>query len=328
MSRPQEAARAAERLKARDTVDRITPTLAALRRAIRDDSQPLMREGAELLLCDLFDDLAIVEADPDAQAALAKVGATDPAAGAMLAYVKASRIASNVAAARGEIERMATAANTVQAKALLDLIVAASQSPKVPTYTEALLDELLAAGLTNGISASQRKAIVAILGDPQFGKTKKGVTAPVVSATPQALPVAASWANLPDPVPGFAFQREKVYQNALHHAVIDAGLPSGKSIDFFVAGGALELANLETDRDKANFVWRSMKAWLEQLGASDPRLDMHRKHAWTFLMGHVHGFLAGVSTIDKVMFASPWNVDEVILAGRVAKERDENPRSG
>ena len=67
-----------------------------------------------------------------------------------------------------------------------------------------------------------------------------------------------------------------------------------------------------------------MKAWLEQTGASDARLDMHRKHAWTFLMGHVHGFLAGVGTIDKVMLASPWDADEVIFARRITEEPTES----
>lgn len=323
MSRPQEATRAVERLKARDALDRITPALAALRRAIRDDSHTLTSAGAERLLCDLFDDLALVEDDPDARVTLSEAGAVDPAAAAMIAYAKASRAASNVAAVLAEIEQMARAANTQQAKALLDLIVAASQSPKVPTYTQALLDELLAAGLTNGITAPQRKAIAGILGDPDFGKARRGVATPVVSAAPQPLP-AASWSNLPDPVHGFTFQREKVYQNALHRAVIDAGLPPAKSIDFFVTDGSVELANLEDDRAKANFAWRSMKAWLEQVGASDARLDMHRKQAWTFLMGHVHGFLAGVGTIDKVMFASPWSANEVISARRIPEEPAEN----
>ena len=318
MSRPQEAARAAKRLEARNALDRVTPTLAALGRAIRDHSEALTSAGAERLLCDLFDDLALVEDDPDAQAALSDASVVNPAAAAMLVYAKASRAASNVAAVRAEVERMATAANTKQAKALLDLIVAASQSPKVPTYTEALLDELLSAGLTNGITAPQRKAIVGILADPDFGKARNGMATPVVSAAPQPL-LAASWLNLPDPVPGFAFQREKVSQNALHRAVIDAGLPPAKSIDFFVADGSFELANLEDDRAKANFAWRSMKAWLERTGAKDARLDMHRRHAWTFLMGHVHGFLIGVGTIDKVMFASPWNANEVILARRTAE---------
>lgn len=327
MSRPQETTRAAERLKARDALDRITPALAALRRAIRDDSHTLTSACAERLLCDLFDDLALVEDDSDASVELSEASAVDPAAAAMIAYAKASRGASNVSAVRAEIEQMATAANTKQAKALLNLIVAASQSPKVPTYTEALLDELLAAGLTNGITAPQRKALAGILGDPDFGKARRGVATPAVSAAPRPL-LATSWSNLPDPVSGFTFQRDKVYQNALHRAVIEAGLPPAKSIDFFVADGAFNLANLEDDCAKANFAWRSMKAWLEQTGVSDARLHMHRKHAWTFLMGHVHGFLAGVSTIDKVMFASPWVANEVILAKRIAGEQAEVPTSG
>lgn len=327
MSRPQEAARAAERLKARDALDRITPALAALRRAIRDDSHALTSAGAERLLCDLLDDLALVEDDPDARVALSEASAVDPAAAAMIAYAKASRAASNVAAVRGEIERMATAANNKQAKALLNLIVAASQSPKVPTYVEALLDELLAAGLTNGITSAQRKAIAGIVSNPDFGKERKGVVTPVASGARQPL-LAASWTNLPDPVPGFTFQREKVHQNVLNRAVIDAGLPPAKSIDFFVADGSLELAKLEGDRAKANFAWRSMKAWLEQSGANDARLDMHRKHAWTFLMGYVHGFLSGVNTIDKVMFASPWDANAVIFARRITADPTESSMSG
>lgn len=323
MSRPPEADRALERLKAGTTLDRMTPALTALRMAIRNNDSALDEHGAEALVCDLLDDLQTAENDSAAMTALADAAAADPAAAAMIAYAEAGRISANVAAVRTAAEQMANAAKSKQAMALLDLIVAASRSPKVPTYVQKLMEELLAAGLTNDLNAAQRKAIAQIINDPNFGKGRKVAAAPVAAAIPQPV-VAVSWASLPDPVPGFAFVREKVHRNVLNRAVVDAGLPPATSIDFFVPGGSLELANIEGDRAKANFAWRSMKAWLEQIGASDARLDMHRKHAWTFLMGHVHGFLAGVATIDKVIFASPWDAHEVIFARRVVEEHTEN----
>lgn len=326
MSRPQEADRAAERLKAGAALDRLTPALTTLRMTIRDTDTALDVEQAETLVCELLDNLQIAEADPAAMVALADAAAADPAAAAMLAYMKAGRISANVAAVRTAVQQMADAAKDKQATALLDLIVAASQSPKVPTYVQKLFDELLAAGLTNDLNAAQRKAIAQIINDPNFGKIRKVVATPVAAAVPQPI-VAAPWVSLPDPIPGFAFVPERVHQNVLNRAVVDAGLPPATSIDFFLAGGSLELANIEDDRAKANFTWQSIKAWLAATGASDPRLDMHRKHAWTFLLGHVHGFLAGVQTIDKVTFASPWASDEVIHARRVIEKLEEGHRA-
>lgn len=322
MSRPPEADRAFERLKASATLDQVTPALTALRMAIRNTETALDENGAEALVCELLDNLQIAEDDPAAMAALADAAAADRAAAAMIAYAKAGRISANVAAVRAAAEQMANAANGKQATALLDLIVAASRSPKVPTYVQKLLDELLAAGLTNDLNAAQRKAIAEIINDPNFGKGRKVVVTSVAAAIPQPI-MAASWASLPDPVPGFTFVREKVHQNVLNRAVVDAGLPPATSIDFFVPGGSLELANMDGNRAKANFTWQSMKAWLTDNGASDPRLDIHRKRAWTFLMGHVHGFLADVQTIDKVTFASPWASDEVIHARRVIEKSAE-----
>lgn len=323
MSRPPEADRALERLKASATLDRVTPALTALRMAIRNTDTALDEDGAEALVCELLDNLQIAEDDPAAMAALADAATADPAAAAMIAYAKVGRISANVAAVRTAAEQMANAAKGKQATALLDLIVAASRSPKVPTYVQRLLDELLAAGLTNDLNAAQRKAIAEIINDPNFGKRKMVAAAPVAAAIPQPI-IAAPWASLPDPVPGFMFVREKAHQNVLNRAVIDAGLPPATSIDFFVPGGAFHLANLEDNSTRANFAWRSMKAWLEQTVTSDARLDMHRRRAWTFLMGHVHGFLAGVAKIDKVMFASPWDANEVIFARRVSEEHTEN----
>lgn len=321
VSRPPEADRAIERLKASATLDRMTPALTALRMAIRNTDTVLDEDGAEALVCELLDNLQIAENDPAAMAALADAAAADPAAAAMIAYAEAGRISANVAAVRTAAEQMANAAKGEQATALLDLIVAASRSPKVPIYVQNLLDELFAAGLTNDLNAAQRKAIAEIINDPNFGKGRK-VAASVAAAVAQPI-IAASWASLPDPVPGFAFVREKVHQNVLNRAVIDAGLPPAISIDFFVAGGSLELANIEDNRARANFTWQWMKAWLADTGASDPRLDMHRKRAWTFLLGHVHGFLVNVQTIDKVTFASPWASDEVIHMRRVLEEPAE-----
>ena len=323
MSRPPEADRATARLEARDTLARVTPALARLRMEIRDGDNALDRMNIEELLCDLLNDIEIARNDPTAIAALADAGAADPAASAMLAYIKAGRISADLATVRSAVEQMAKVADGKQAKALLDLIVAASRSPKVPTYTEDLLDELLAAGLTNGITAAQRKAIVPILSDPDFGKGKKVVAAPVVTAGPQPV-VAASWASLPDPVPGFTFVRRKVHQNVLDRAVLDAGLPPATSIDFFAPGGSLDLANIEGDRAKAIFVWKSVKTWLAETGRSVLRLNPHRQSAWVFLLGHVHGFLPGLKTIDKVTFASPWASDEVIHATRVVEQPVED----
>lgn len=314
MSRPPEANRATARLEARDTLARVTPALAKLRMEIRDGDNALDRMKVEELLCDLLNDIEIARDDPTAMAALADAGAADLGAAAMLAYIKAGRISADFATVRSAVEQMAKVADGKQAKALLDLIVAVSRSPKVPTYTEELLDELLAAGLTNGITAAQRKAIAPILSDPYFGKGKKVVAAPVIPAGPQ-LVVAASWASLPDPVPGFTFVRRKV-QTVLDRAVLDAGLPPATSVDFFAPGGSLDLANIEGDRAKAIFVWKSVKTWLAETGTNILRLDPHRQSAWVFLLGHVHGFLPGVKTIDSVTFASPWVKDEVIYATR------------
>lgn len=323
MSRPPEADRATARLEARDTLARVTPALAKLRIEIRDGDNALDRMKVEELLCDLLNDIEIARNDPAAMAALTDAGAADPAAPAMLAYIKAGRISTDFATVRSAVEQMAKVADGKQAKALLDLIVAASQSPKVPTYTEDLLDELLAAGLTNGISAAQRKAIVPILSDPDFGKGKKVVATPIAAAGPQPV-VAASWVNLPDPVPGFTFVRRKVHQNVLDRAVLDAGLPPANSIDFFAPSGSLELANIEGDRNKAIFVWKSVKTWLAETGTSVLRLDRHRQPAWVFLLAHVHGFLPGMSNMNKVTFASPWASDEVIDAMRVVEKPVED----
>ena len=323
MSRPPEADRALERLKASATLDRVTPALTALRMAVRNSDTALDEHGAEALVCELLDNLQFTENDPAAMTALANAAAVDPAAAAMIAYAKAGRISAIVSAVRTAAEQMGNAAKGEQATALLDLIVAASRSPKVPTYVQKLLDELLAAGLTNDLNAAQRKAIAEIINDPNFGKGKK-VAAPVVAAAiPQPI-IAASWTSLPNPVPGFTFVREKVHQNVLNRAVVDAGLPPATSIDFFVPGGSLELANIEGDRAKAVFVWKSVAAWLGESGTSDPHLDNHRKGAWTFLLGHVHGFLAGVPTMNKMTFASPWASDEVIHARRVVEKPEED----
>lgn len=255
--------------------------------------------------------------------ALADAAAVDPAAAAMISYAKAGRISANIAAVRTAAEQMANAAMGKQATALLDLIVAASRSPQVPTYVQKLLDELLAAGLTNDLNAVQRKAIAEIINDPNFGKGRKVAAPPIAAVIPQPI-IAASWTSLPNPVPGFTFVREKVHQNLLNRAVVDAGLPLATSIDFFVPGGSLELANIEGDRAKAVFVWKSVAAWLGESGKSDPHLDNHRKGAWTFLLGHVHGFLAGVPTMNKMTFASPWASDEVIHARRVVEKPEED----
>lgn len=322
MSRPPEANRAVERLKASATLDRVAPALTALRMAIRNTDIALDEDGAEALVCELLDNLQTAENDPTAMTALADTAAADPAAAAMIAYAEAGRISANVTAVRTAAEQMANAAKSKQATALLDLIVAASRSPKVPTYVQKLMEELLAAGLTNDLNAAQRKAIAEIINDPNFGKGRKVAAPPAAVVIPQPI-VAASWTSLPDPVPGFRFVREKVHQNVLNRAVVDAGLPPATSIDFFVPSGSLELANIEDNRARANFTWQSMKAWLADVGANDPRLDMHRKRAWTFLLGHVHGFLADVQTIDKVTFASPWASDEVIHARRVIEKPAE-----
>lgn len=322
MSRPPEADRALERLKAGATLDRVTPALTTLRTAIRNTDTALSANEAEALVCELLNNMQIAEDDPAAMTALADAAAADHAAAAIIAYAKAARISANVSAVRAAAEQMANAANGKQTTALLDLIVAASRSPKVPTYVQKLMDELLVAGLTNDLNAAQRKAIAEIINDTNFGKGRKAAAAPVAAAIPQPI-IAASWASLPNPVPGFTFVREKVHQNVLNRAVVDAGLPPATSIDFFVPGGSLELANIEGDRAKANFSWQSIKAWLADTGASDPRLDMHRRRAWTFLLGHVHGFLAEVQTIDKVTFASPWANDEVIHARRVIEKPEE-----
>lgn len=322
MSRPPEADRAADRLKARDTLNRVAPALATLRMAIRDSDNPLDRGGAERLLCELIEDIELAERDSAVMTALTNAAAADPAAAAMLAYMNASKVSANVMAVRTAIEQLAETTRATQTAALLDLIVAASQSPKVPTYVQKLVDELLAVGLTNELNSAQRRAIKAILGDPDYGNGKKVAIAPVAATGP--LPViAASWVALPDPVPGFSFVRDKTHQNVFNRAVIDAGLPPGTSLDFFACGALLDLADIEGNRAKANFAWQTMKAWLADTGRSDARLDMHRKNAWTFLLGHVHGFLAGVHTIDNVTFASPWASDEVIHARRKVEKPDE-----
>lgn len=319
MSRPPEAGRALERLKASATLAPVTPALTTLRTAIRNSDTALDEKSAQALVSDLLDNLQLAVHDPALMAGLAQAAAADPAAAAMLAYAKAGQINASITAVRTAVEQMENEARGRQATALLDLIVIASQSPKVPTYVQKLLDELLAAGLTNDLNAVQRDAIVAIINDRSFGKGKKAVPPIATAAVPQLI-VAASWKNLPDPVPGFTFVSQKVHQNPLDRAVLDAGLPPATSIDFFTPGGSLELANIEGDRDKANFVWNSVKSWLSESGMSDPRLDSHRKGAWTFLLGHVHGFLAGVSKIDKITFASPWDETDVIYARRVANE--------
>jgi len=316
MSRPHEADRAAERLKARATLNRLIPALAKLRIKIRDHST-LDRTKAEELLSDLLNDVELACHDPAAVSALAAATGADPAAAAILAYTEAGTVSANVAMIGSTVEQMAKVAHGKQVKALLDLIIAASQSPKIPTYVEAFLDEVLAAGLTNGITAAQRKAIIAIVGDPNFGKSEWLAVAPV--AGPQPV-VAASWASLPNPVPGFTFVREDVHQNVLNRAVLDAGLPPATSIDFFASGESLELANIESNREKANFAWQSIKTWLAATGKNDPRLDMHRKRAWIFLLGHVHGFLPGVEALDNVTFASPWASNEVIHAKRAVEK--------
>lgn len=323
MSRPPEADRAAARLKARDTLARVTPALAKLRTEIRDGENALDRTKAEELLCNLLNDIELASHDPVAMAALADAAVADSAATAILAYIKAGATSANVATARSAIDQMARVAIGKQAKALLDLIVAASRSPRVPTYVEAFLDALLAAGLTNGMTAAQRRAIEQILRDPNFGKDKKIAAAPVAAVGPQPV-VAASWVSLPNPVLGFTFKREKVHQNVLNRAVSDAGLPPATSIDFFVPGGSLELANIEGDPAKAVFVRKSIKTWLAESGTSALRLDAHRQSAWVFLLGHVHGFLSGVRTINKVTFASPWASDEVIYATRVVEKPVED----
>lgn len=322
MSRPPEAGRAFDRLRASTTLDRVTPALTTLRMAIRNTNTALDEEGAETLVCDLLDNLQLAEHDPVVMAALADAAAADPAAAAMLAYAEAGRLSANIAAVRTAVQQMASAVKSKQAAALLDLIVTASQSPRVPTYVQKLLDELLAAGLTNDLNAAQRDAIVAIINDRNFGKGKKVVKAVVSAAAPQPI-VAASWTSLPNPVQGFTFVRQKVHQNPLDRVVLDAGLPPATSIDFFVPGGSLELANIQGDRNKAVFVWKSVEVWLSESGTNDPHLDKHRKGAWTFLLGHVHGFLAGVPTMDKVTFASPWTSDEVIHARRVVEKPTE-----
>jgi len=322
MSRPAEAGRALERLKASATLDRVAPALTTLRMAIRNADAALDEKVAQALVSDLLDNLQPAAHDPTVMAMLAQAAAADPVAAAMLAYAEAGLVSANLAAIRATVEQMAGAAKAKQATALLDVIVTASRSPKVPTYVQKLFDQLLAIGLTNDLNAAQCDAIVAIINDRDFGKRKKVLPTVVTAAAPQPI-IAASWTSLPDPVPGFTFVRQKVHQNPLDRVVLDAGLPPATSIDFFAHGGSLELANIEGDRNKAIFVWKSIKAWLSESGTRDPRLDNHRKGAWTFLLGHVHGFLAGIPTLDKAYFASPWTSDEVVHARRVVEKPTE-----
>lgn len=320
MSRPREMDRATIRLFARSQLAQAIPALDILRTEVRDNTTPLDRSTAEDLLCKMVEDIDHVSEDASLTAKVEAVFG-DPVAAAIQKYVKATRTKANAATVRSVIEQMTKDADNEQSMALLDIVLATTQPAKISTYAENLLDRMLAHGLTkNGTTPEKTRAILDIVADPNFGKGNKGTMTQAKPARPHPV-VAAPWIDLPDPIPGFVFHREKRY-NVLNQAVIAAGLPPATSIDFFEPGGALALANAEKNSVRAKLAWRAVESWLARTGAEDPHLDVHRRGGWTFLLGHVHGFLPGLSTFDNVRFASPHASDEVIYAKRVAEKAE------
>lgn len=319
MSRPREMDRAVDRLFARSQLAQAVPALEALRREVRDSSAPLDRSTAEDLLRKVVEDIEHVRDDASLMAQVAGT-AENTVAAAILKYIKATRTRTNAATVRSVIDQLTKECDNDQSKALLDIVLATTRPAKISTYAENLLDLMLANGLTkNGTTSGQIRAILAILADQNFGKGDNRTTSHATPARPHPV-VAAPWIDLPNPVPGFVFTPEKVNQNVYNRAVLDAGLPPATHIDFFFPRGALVLANAESNSDRANFAWRAMKDWLTSKAANDLRLDQHRKPAWTFLLGHVHGFLEGVPKLYKVSFASPYASNEVIHAQRVTDD--------
>ncbi|VXC74870.1 hypothetical protein SPHINGOAX6_40291 [Sphingomonas sp. AX6] len=312
--------RAVDRLFARSQLAQAVPALEILRTELRDNTTPLDRSMAEDLLRKVVDGIEHVSDEASLKAQVeGAVG--DTVATAILKYIKATQTKANAATVRSAIEQMTKEADNDQSKALLDIVLATTRPAKIPTYAEKLLDRMLANGLTkNGTTSRQIGAIIDILADQNFGKGNKGTTTQAKPARTHPV-AAASWIDLPDPVPGFVFHREKRY-NVLNQAVIAAGLPPATSIDFFEPGGALALANAENNSVRAKLAWRAVESWLARTGAEDPHLDVHRRGGWTFLLGHVHGFLPGLSTFDNVRFASPHASDEVIYAKRVAEKAE------
>lgn len=318
MSRPLESLRAQDRLNARAMLAKAAPALAMLKAALRDEKIDAERVGALL-------DQAVAQVEANARdltvaSTIAKAHGDDPVAKAITAYDDVVRRDAGIAALASGLDRLRDDARTAQRSALLEVALAAAKDAARPKYMEDFLDQLQTAGLTSvirrGLSRDQMDSMKEIMGIEKAVRKPKYPTRPVAVEICQ--PMLSPWKSLVDPVPGYEFRKRPADSaDPEDIAILKASLPPMPTIEAYRSGAAVEMANLPTDGAKARLAWKTMKAWLDTNGLADEETRRARSLAWTFLLGHVHGFLTEVRNLDEVIFASPWRVNQVVIATRV-----------
>ncbi len=319
MSRPVEADRAKLRLNARAMLARTTPAVETLRASLRE--KPVDPDEARLLLDQALLQIISAAHDVTAVAAVNEARGGDPVAAAIGDYDDAVKREIAISTLAAGIARLNDDAKLAQRVALLDVVLAASKDTARPAYLEKFLDQLQQAGLTKaiaqGLSREQKDGIREILGAPKKEQQSAGSRQKTVIRVDIPPPTQSLWQGLTHPVPGYRHTlRPADRENPKDIAILDAALPPMTTIEGFKAGAAIDLANLQADGIKARFAWDTMNAWLKAHHPSTAEVHAARRLAWTFLLGHVHGFIGGMKGLEKVHFASPWQVNQIVIADR------------
>jgi len=319
MSRPVEADRARLRLNARAMLARTTPAVETLRAALRE--KPVNPDGARLLLDQALSQIESAARGMTAMATASEARGGDPVAAAIGVYDDAVKREIAISTLAAGIGRLNDDVRIAQRVALLDMVLAASKDAVRPAYLEKFMDRLQEAGLTKEIAQSlsreQMDGIREILGVPKKERKSVGSRQKTVTRIDIPPPTQSPWQALIDLVPGYRYKlRPADRGDAEDVAILAAALPPMTTIEGFRAGAAVDLVNLQTDSSKARFAWDTMDAWLKVHHPSTEEVLAARRRAWTFLLGHVHGFIGGVKGLEKVRFASPWQVNQIVTADR------------
>jgi hypothetical protein len=318
MSRPVEADRARARLNARAMLAKAVPAVETLRAELRD--KPLDPDRTRLLVEQALMQIETAAQGQSAVATAVEVRGGDAVASAVGAYDDAVKQEAAISALAAGIARLHDDSRIAQRAALLDVAVASAKDAVRPAYVDAFVDQLHEAGFTSairrGLSREQMDDIREILGKPK--KERKPAGSRQKSARFDIPPPTQSlWTALMDPIPGYTFKRRPADRgNPEEAAIVAAGLPPMTTLDGYKPGAAVELARIATNREKAKFTWDTVATWLTVHAPADDATRFARRLAWTFLLGHVHGFLADVKGLDDVGFASPWQANQIIIASR------------
>ena len=256
-----------------------------------------------------------------AVAAVADARGSDAVAAAIGVYGDAVKREAAISALTAGIGRLHDDTRTLQRTALLDVVLAAAKDAVRPAYIEKFVDQLQDAGLTSaikrGLSREQMGAIREILGAPKKEPGPRGSRQKAVARIDIPPPTQSPWRDLADQIPSYSYTlRLADRADPGDMAILDAALPPMVSIEAYRPGAAVVLISLPTNTVKARFAWDTMDVWLKIHHPSRNEVRLARRLAWTFLLGQAHGFSTDMKGFEEVRFASPWQVNQIVLATR------------